>query len=169
LTQTDPDFEHIIISDDIAHGLYWANRQIKEQAHKLQGQFVYILDDDDYIANPNFIKDFKEYIGQYSAITSKILVVCRGILNDELFPKIWKENFDEGARGKIAAPNMIVSRALFDKCAYAWDQPRAGDFNFLMEAVKLLPHIFWWDYEVFWAESSCGLTEEQKKEYGFYE
>jgi glycosyltransferase involved in cell wall biosynthesis len=163
LNQSDPNFEHIIISDEIVHGLYWANRQIKEQAHKLQGQYVYILDDDDYITNLDFIKDFKVLIENIDTD----VIICKGTLNEEIFPKIWKSPLPP-VRGKIAAPNLITRRKIFDEFAHHWDQPRAGDFHFIKAIDNAGCKFFWWDYDVFCAESSCGFTEKQKQEFGFY-
>jgi glycosyltransferase involved in cell wall biosynthesis len=162
LVQTDSDFEHIIIPDEIAHGIHWANRQIKEQAYKLQGKYVYILDDDDYITNPNFIEDFKKLLEN---LDSPDVIVCRGELNGKSFPKIWKQDI---RRGQIAAPNLIVRRQVFDQYAHHWDQPRAGDYHFINAIYNSGHSFFWWNYEVFWAESSCGLTEQQKEMFGFY-
>jgi glycosyltransferase involved in cell wall biosynthesis len=162
LNQTDPDFEHIIISDDEVQGLHWANQQIKEQAGKLHGQYVYILDDDDYIVNNNFIEDLKALLEN---LNEPDVIICRGQLNGKSYPTIWKEH---PQRGKIAAPNLITRVDIFNDFAYRWDQPRAGDFFFIKEIYNSGYQFFWWNYEVFWAESSVGLTEEQKEMYGFY-
>lgn len=162
LTQTDPDFEHIIIPDEVAHGIYWANRQIKEQANKLNGRYVYIIDDDDYISNCRFIEDLKKLLEN---LTDPDVIICRGQLNGKSYPTIWK---DRPQRGKIAAPNLIVRTDIFNHFAHLWDQPRAGDFFFIKEIYNCGYQFFWWNYEVFWAESSVGLTEEQKEMYGFY-
>jgi glycosyltransferase involved in cell wall biosynthesis len=163
INQTDPDFEHIIIPDEIGHGLYWANRQIAECSTKVRGNYIYVLDDDDYIVSPFFIAELKKFLSNFSAIKTGVIIVCCGTLNEEFFPKVWKKPFE---RGKIAAPNLIVSRQLFETHAHMWDQPRAGDFAFLQSALKENPHIFWWDYNVFCAQSSCGFTEKEQRKYG---
>ena len=162
LYQTDPDFEHIIVADDVAHGLHWANRQIKEQAGKLHGRYVYILYDDDYISNEHFIEDLKALLENLS---DPDVIVCRGKLNGKSFPTIWKQPPE---RGKFASPNMIVRRQVFDRFADWWDKPRAGDFSFINAVYQADCSFFWWNYEVFWAESSCGLTEAEKEMFGFY-
>lgn len=163
LNQTSPDFEHVIIPDEIAHGLYWANRQISECCEKLKGDYVYVLDDDDYIVSFSFIEDLKRLLDNLEAQPD--LIICRGELNGERFPKFWKQI---PQRGQIAAPNLITRIDIFEQHAYAWDQPRAGDFNFFESMLKTNPNIFWWNYDVFWAESSCGLSEKDKERFGFY-
>lgn len=160
LNQTDPDFEHIIVPDEIGHGIHWANRQITEQAYKLNGQYVYILDDDDYVVTSDFIKDFRILLEN---IDSSDVIICCGTLNGERYPKFWKEPL---VRGGIAAPNFICRQAVFNRYAKFWDAPRAGDASFIQAVNKAGHKIFWWDYDVFWAESSCGFTEEQKIRYG---
>lgn len=163
LNQTDPDFEHIIIPDDIVHGLYWANRQIAECRTKLKGDYVYVLDDDDFIISFSFIEELKKLINNLDSKPE--LIICRGTLNDEQFPKVWK---DKVIRGQIAASNLIVRTDVFDAHAGAWDQPRSGDYKFFESVYKTNPVIFWWDFDVFKAASSCGFTEEEKRRYGFY-
>jgi GT2 family glycosyltransferase len=163
LNQTDPDFEHLIIPDEIGHGLYWANRQIAECASKIKGDYVYILDDDDLIVSYFFIEDLKKLINNLDSKPD--VIVCRGVLNNEKLPKIWKAPIE---RGKIAAPNLITRNRIFEQHAFMWDQPRAGDFHFAESVWKANPNIFWWDYDVFRAESSCGFNEKQKQKFGFY-
>jgi hypothetical protein len=163
MSQTLPDFEHIIINDEIGHGLYWANRQIAECKNKVCGHYVYVLDDDDHITSFSFIEDFKTLLQNLSPRTPDIIICC-GELNEQIFPKIWKQKIE---RGKIAAPNVICRSKLFNEHAFMWDQPRAGDFKFLEHVLKYDPDIFWWDYEVFCATSGCSLTEEEQVKYGF--
>jgi glycosyltransferase involved in cell wall biosynthesis len=162
ISQTVPDFEHLIINDEVGEGLHWANRQIVECATKVRGGYIYILDDDDYIISPYFIKELKILLENLYP-SRPDLIICCGILNEEFFPKIWKKPVE---RGKIAAPNLITKRSVFEQYAQNWDQPKAGDFKFVEAIFKSDPKIYWWDYNVFRASSSCGFTEKEKKKYG---
>jgi hypothetical protein len=123
------------------------------------GDYVYILDDDDFIVSFFFIEELKKLINGLDLKPD--VIICKGTLDGQKFPKIWKEEIQ---RGKIAAPNLIVRNQVFDKHARMWDAPRAGDFFFAKDIWKTDPYVFWWDFNVFWAESSRGLTEEQKYE-----
>lgn len=152
--QTDPDFEQIIIVDNDGHGVHWANKQISELCGKLNGDYVYILDDDDFIVCENFIKEFKLFIKK-----SCDIIIVKGWIHEKEFPKTWQAPPE---RGKIAAPNFIAKRNIFDKYCQYWDIEKRGDFNFI-NAVYQNSHLFqWWDRFIFYADPSSGKTETQK-------
>jgi hypothetical protein len=147
--QTDPDFEQIVITDNEDRGYLWANSQIAKLTEKLQGQYVYILDDDDKLVCDTFIEDFKSLI-----INCKIrpmVVICKGYyIENKIFPKFWQT---EPIRGQIGSPNFIVDKTVFHDRKHMWQQKRAGDYFFIKSCWDANPDwFFWWDQIIFKAD-----------------
>ena len=157
--QTDQDFEQIIIEDKIGQGLPWANQQIALAADKINGDWVYILDDDDFLICETFVADFKAYLKDNSVSPYEIVLVKGWILEREM-PTMWETiKLD---RKQIGSPNFIVSKQLFEAhCSY-WNVNRAGDYNFIRRASMNCSGLKWWDKFVFFADPSGGKTEDIK-------
>ena len=148
-----------MIVDESGNGIHWANRQISELAGKLHGEYVYILDDDDFIICETFIHELKLGIKDPSYSYDPDVIIVKGWIHEKEYPRLWRE---APARQKIAAPNFIVRRDIFDEYAHYWDVDRRGDFNFI-NAVWINGHQFkWWDRYIFYADPSSGKTEDQK-------
>lgn len=126
-------------------GLKWANFQIHENRHRINGKWVYILDDDDFIIDLKFIEKLK-------IIDKKIstgIIICKGYINEELFPHhgFWKR---APIRGTIGSPNFIVTKKVFLKHSIHWCQSRAGDYFFIKKAYAH-EKTHWWNNCVFYA------------------
>jgi len=159
--QTDQNFEQVIIEDTQGRGLHWANQQIAEAEDKINGQWVYVLDDDDFLICETFIADFKKYIKK-NKVSSNDIVFVKGWILEQEMPCNWEN--ETMIRGKIAAPNFIVSKELFKKYCSYWNVWRAGDYNFIRRASMNCDKMFWWNKFIFYADPSIGKTEELKNE-----
>ena len=144
--QTDPDFEQIIVEDAGMKGYLWANTQIFQIADRLNGQYVYVLDDDDCLIDNDFIKKLKYLIE--AQIAAPEVIICKGYIDFKLFPTIWSQPI---ARGQIGSPNFIVRNDIFQKNAIHWIHDRAGDFNFISSCGSH-EDFLWWNEIIFNAE-----------------
>lgn len=158
MRQTDPDFEQILIEDDRGRGIHWANQQIMYSAEVVKGQYVYVLDDDDFLISENFISELKSILERVETLPDVIFV--KGYINSMPMPKFWETM---PGRGSIGSPNFIVSNKMFCKYAKCWNQPRAGDWHFISAVLSPGCQQLWWDKLVFYASASCGLTEAEKR------
>lgn len=166
--QTEQDYEHIFINDDEGHGLHWANKQIYEYSSRIGGKWVYILDDDDFLTDMDFIKELKNIHTKYSPH----LIICKGYIGDSLYPQehIWKGN--KVIRGTLGSPNFVVRKSLFIRHSKHWDNPKAADYYFINSIFHMIDKrkIYWFDKAVF--NAPVGNCEPEikikKKEYGFY-
>lgn len=145
-SQTDPDFEQIIIKDTACKGYLWANTKIFQVAEKLNGRYVYVLDDDDCLINNDFIKKLKQFIEAQKKLAE--VIICKGYIDFKLFPKVWREPIH---RGQIGSPNFIVRNDIFAKNAIHWVKERAGDFHFISSCGSHKDFL-WWDEIIFNAE-----------------
>jgi len=159
--QTSENFEHVLIIDEIGRGIRWANKQIAEVGSETSGHYIYILDDDDFLLNENFVSDFTSLINK-KLITPQLVIVKGWILEKEV-PVRWER---PPKRGQIGAPNFIVRRDLFKKFSKYWGVSRAGDWNFIRNVMNVIPvdDFFWWDKFVFYADPSVGKSEKLKNE-----
>jgi len=53
--QTDRDWQHLVIEDEVGRGVPWANKQFEAHAGEVEGDYVFILDDDDKLVEPRFV------------------------------------------------------------------------------------------------------------------
>jgi glycosyltransferase involved in cell wall biosynthesis len=146
--QSDPDYEQLIIEDKKSRGYLWANTRIANLAYdkRIKGQYVYVLDADDFIIKIDFIESLKKIIDRQYILPQ--VVVFKGFINDQLFPKIWQQ---APVRGSIGSPNFMAQRNMFFQYARAWEQSRAGDFEFIRHCWQDRLNFLWWDQTVFHA------------------
>jgi hypothetical protein len=57
--QLDPDYEQIVLRDEVGRGLAWANRQFYEHRFAVEGDYVLMLDDDNVLATPHAVTILK--------------------------------------------------------------------------------------------------------------
>jgi len=152
--QTDRDVEHLFISDDVGRGLLWANSQIYENRHRVNGEWVYVLDDDDHLIFNGFVAELKSIVEQHNPD----IVICKGYINERIYPIPGFWNLPP-IRGTLGSPNFIVKKQLFMRHAQSWCKDKAGDYFFIKQAFSY-GKAFWWDKFVFNAPVSCGRPEE---------
>ena len=127
-------------------GYRHVNMQIFKIADKLNGKYVYVLDDDDYIINMNFVRSFKQFLSKQEI--SPPVVICKGFIDEKPFPKVWQAPLN---RGQIGSPNFITRNDIFKLYAKNWVQDRAGDWHFISACSKH-ENFCWWDKIIFKAE-----------------
>jgi glycosyltransferase involved in cell wall biosynthesis len=120
--------------------LFWANRQIHNCRDNLSGKWIYILDDDDYLTDDNFIKDLKEIDAD--------IVICKGYIGKTIYPINGYWNAKPFVRGSLGSPNFVVKSNLFLKNSIDWCRPAAADF-FFIHAASQGAKIHWHNKKVF--------------------
>lgn len=59
-SQTDKDIEQIFIVDNQRRGVLWANKQFHANIHRVNGDYVYMLDDDCRLINNSFVAQLRK-------------------------------------------------------------------------------------------------------------
>ena len=122
--QTCRDFEHVIIQDSVGRGVGWANAQLQHANPK--GDYVMVLDDDDYLTCPGAIETLKEATAERPEIVLfKVDHKGLGILPSA---KVWKK---KPVGGHIGSCDFIVRRDVWNQHIAAFAQPMNGDIAFL--------------------------------------
>lgn len=128
---TDKDIEQIFITDNCGLGLLSANTSFSDpQTRELvTGSYVFLLDDDDFIIEPDFIGLLKG-----AAETDRDIIFFRmniiGGPNGDLYPtpETWMK---EPKVAHIGGSCFIVKREIYEKHISAFALPRMGDFAFI--------------------------------------
>lgn len=65
IAQTDPDWEQVFIPDLQQRGLVWANNAMAHNAHRVQGDWVFHLDDDCKLIEPRFVERARAHLEKH--------------------------------------------------------------------------------------------------------
>lgn len=130
---TDPDIEQIFITDNEGLGLLEANKSFAypEVLDLIKGGYVFLLDDDDFIINPDMIRQLKSisFIEDSPDIIFFRMTIKNGQNNnhyptDEL---CWGK---EPIIARIGGSCMVVKTDWYKKYANHFGVARCGDFFF---------------------------------------
>lgn len=128
VTQIDPDFEHVIINDVQRKGLHEANKSLAKNKHRVKGQYVLILDDDDYVSDRSFIKHLKNVAKQHP-VDIILFKAYRKPFSETLPSKrVWGK---QPLLGEIGSCCFIVKSAIWQKHISEFGRPRYGDYYFI--------------------------------------
>jgi len=136
----DKDVEQILIIDEIGHGLHEANKSFGKYKELAKGKYVFILDDDDYLVNPNMIGELKKiHTDQCPDI-----IFVRMKIGGAIFPKkgCWGA---APSSGSICTGCVVVKNKLFQEFIHHFGTPRCGDAAFISKIYQSTENIYWHD------------------------
>lgn len=136
--QTCGDYTQTLLNDPDGRGIAWSYKNLASYAPFLEGQYIWILDDDDMAVSQTLIADLKAIAEAHSpdVIMIKMDHAERGILpglNWQKPPKV----------GDIGCSAFVVRREIWQKHSRYFGSHYAGDFDFIKS-------IFERDYEIYW-------------------
>lgn len=126
--QTDPDFEQIILRDDIGQGVAWANARLRDAADLPTGEYVMILDDDDLVRRQTLISELKGLAAEHGrpgVIMTRMDHGPRGVLPpaDE-----WGR---QPGRGRVGCASPVARRDVWLRCAPHYGAAYDGDYDYI--------------------------------------
>jgi len=138
--QTDDDWQQTLLVDDIGRGVHWANRTLGRYGSQLEGDYIWVLDDDDECIRPTFFAELRGIIEAHSpdVIFVKMDHKERGILPD----KGWG---CEPIHSDIGCSAFVVKREIWQQFADKWDASYAGDYGFISAVFACGPKVIWHD------------------------
>jgi hypothetical protein len=137
--QTDKDFEHILLKDMIGQGIGGANCFFYKTRDLPKGEYIFMLDDDNFVAYADFIKDIKEIAAKESP--DIIYFKKRQIIEYPTF-KSWGKG---PVMDHIDTSCFCVKREIFEKYIIEFCQPKKGDYFFLQAAHFNAKKVYWFD------------------------
>lgn len=138
--QTSQDYEHVFLIDEIGKGYAYANAQFWLHRNKVTGKFVFLLDDDDYVIEPDFIKDIKDIVNRYAPD----VIMVKMQTEAHIFPmnNVWQK---KPISGSIGTSCFVISNAIYQRHIKSFSQNCGGDYHFIKEVFKHGYKIFWFD------------------------
>jgi hypothetical protein len=128
------DFEQIFIVDPVGYGMLEANTSFQYVKDQIKGEWVYLLDDDDFLTDPNFVGILKENHEDVDVIFFKNKILTGD--GDQIYPKpdSWESRVPK--RGQIGGSCFAVRRWVYDKYIHYFAKPSFGDWYFITEVLK---------------------------------
>lgn len=140
--QTDLDYTHTFLVDDIGRGVEWSYANMRDYAPKLTGDYIWILDDDDECVEPTLIETLKTIVGKHDP----------DIVMLHMYHGQWgvKPSYSWGNKpeiGDIGCSAYIVRRDIWQHHAeLAWKETRyQSDFDFITSIFEGGYKVAWYD------------------------
>lgn len=133
-------WEHVIIPDQIGIGIAGVFAAIQENLDKLHGRYVYILQDDDYLASADAVKELWSFVFNncYPPV-----IICKNTKDGRTLPDQWQKRPE---LGHIDLGSYIVRRDVFEANADKFGQRYEGDFDFINALWLQGVPFAWWDF-----------------------
>lgn len=136
--QSDPDYEHLLLVDEVGWGV--AAAQLALHDVEVNGEYALVLDDDDRLVYPELIAELKELdaSGSPDVFVVKMDHGPLGVLPDE-----WETR--DIPRGHIGVSAVIVSRALWQRYRTAFTPRYDGDYDYVTAVLHGAERLVWLD------------------------
>ena len=139
--QTDQDFIHTLIVDDVGRGIAYATEQMARYAPSLVGSYVFVLDDDDMLTLPTFIAGLK----QIAVLNAPDVVFVR--MDHDYGRILPSARWGKSPKvSEIGVSAYVVRREVWQAHAGAWTPGKyTSDFEFIDSIWQSRPVTYWWD------------------------
>lgn len=141
--QTYKDWNQIILEDKHHLGIEYANgRLIELKDDERLGDYIYILDDDDYLIDSEFF----EIAAELAKKTDPEVIMVRGLwtaFGGRTLPRRCWKNFPQ--HGDVGSPNFLVKWGTWVEYIDHFAQPRSGDFSFIKAIFESESKVVWLD------------------------
>lgn len=146
--QTDGDWVQTLLIDDVGRSVGWANLNLGRYAPHLEGDYIWILDDDDYCACPTFVADLRRIAEQHNP---DVIMVRGDYLQCGVLPEPWemRPTFTH-----IGSSCFVLKRHIWQAHASAWTPELGADFRMIDSVFDQNYRIYWHDCIVMRAQRS---------------
>jgi hypothetical protein len=132
---TDKDCEQIFITDNVGVGMLEANKAFShtQVIDMIEGEYVFLLDDDDFIVNPEMITDLKEACSSAVIGTPDVIffrMTIKNGMNNDHYPteQCW---LNKPLIAHIGGSCFVVKTEVYKKFIHNFGHARCGDFYFI--------------------------------------
>lgn len=144
----DKNWEQIQIVDEEGLGLHEANKSFSYVKNMVKGKWVYLLDDDDFLTNPDMIRHIRGIEQQYNP---DVIVVRATILNgynDNFYPAKECWNNKKPIKYQIGGGCVIVKAEVFKQHIDKFGEPICGDFAYIDSMYQSGCKFYWHDVKM---------------------
>lgn len=128
LWSADPalsEIQHVIWEDRVGVGVAGMYRELANQAKRLTGEYVYILQDDDILAVDSVAERLKHFAYENS---SPAVIICRNTKRGNTYPITWQQ---APVLGFIDLGNFVVRRDVYMQHVGDFGKEYSGDYPFI--------------------------------------
>lgn len=140
--QTCDDWVQTFLIDDVGRGVPWANRMLGRYADRLEGDYIWVLDDDDECICPNMVAELRALAQVHApdVIYVRAEMGHYGVMPPDAY---WQH---APVLNKIGMSNFVVRREVYQAHADAWPYQIAGDYAFISAVHAATPpdRVLWW-------------------------
>lgn len=140
--QTDQDFEQLIITDDLRRGVAWSYTNLQNYTRQINGLYVFLLDDDDMLAVPDFVSSLKRCAVENDY--PDVIMMRMQHEPDRVLPddRHWKQNPELGYIGCSA---YAVWRGVWMQHVRDFQPVYHGDYTFIDTVYHSGVSVVWLD------------------------
>jgi hypothetical protein len=135
--QTDKDLEIVLIRDEIGIGIDGMYADIQNHLDQVNGDYVFVLSDDNLITDSEFVSELKAIAQSYNP---DVIVFKNKIIGT--LPDIWNAAPQEG---HIDLSCFAVKADIWKANADKWGKCYAGDYHFIRALWDQGHSFYWWD------------------------
>jgi len=129
LAQTSQDYQHLVIYNEPL-GLLDANQSLERHKDEVIGDYVLIVDDDDYISHPGFIARLPEQLeGNPDMVAVRMDFMGKPFPNETQWR--WLKQGKSPEHGQISSSNFVIRRGIWWLFISTFGVPDSGDYHFL--------------------------------------
>lgn len=161
---TSRSYEHIFIHDKIGLGRYYANMAFTLACAAIEGEFVFMLDDDDFIVNDRMIEELQQIV---KVKPETDVIVFRNIIKNGTFnnyypsPECWASQVPKIAH--IGGSCFVCRAEVYKEFVGHFGRPACGDY-YMLEAMFKSGKLNWYWHDSLMMETgrvSHGKVEGQ--------
>lgn len=134
------EIQHLIVEDEVGRGVAWAQENLRNEVAFVKGDYVLLLDDDDFLVDANLVYGLRRQV-----LDAPEIIICKMNMGDgRILPDAdhWGERPE---RGHIPCSSYIVRRDVWNEHVADFAPKYDGDFDFI-DAVWKHGHPFqWWN------------------------
>lgn len=142
----DKDFEQVFIEDNIGIGMLEANMSF--QKINPSGKYVFLLDDDDFITNPNMIGLLKSVYRSHNPDVIFFRMTIKNNMNNNYYPTDELCWGNKPIIARIGGSCFVVKREIYNKFIHHFAHARCGDFYFIDAVFNSGASVYWLDVKM---------------------
>ena len=136
--QSDPDYQHLVIEDTVGLGIGGMFAAIRQHTALIEGEYVYVLQDDDVLVDREFVRELKAFVWQHNRPP---VVIVRNRKHG-LQPRLWRQ---APQLGSIDLGSYVVRADVFCRHADQFGARYEGDYDFIRFLWDRRYTFAWWD------------------------
>lgn len=136
--QSDRDYQHLVIEDRVGVGVEGMFLAVRDNVGLIEGQYVYMLQDDDVLVDRDFVRELKRFVWEHN---DPPVVIVRNKKHG-LQPRRWRQ---APQLGSIDLGSYVVRADVFCRHADQFGARYEGDYDFIRFLWDRRYTFAWWD------------------------